>query len=433
MAHGYLLHQFLSPLYNARTDEYGGDLEGRTRFAREVLARGARARRRRLHGRHPHRRERVPSRRAGRRRDARGHRAAPRRGAHRLPRPRRRRLSQRPLHLPVVADAVRVAARRRGRGEGGEPRRAGVRRRRGARRSRRPRRSSAPASPTWSPSRGRRSPTPTWGSSCATAPGGRHPALHPTEPGMPRPGQSRACRCRARSTRIAGRELERPPRARATAPQRWVVVGGGPAGMRAAVELAADGHAVTLLEQADELGGQLRLARRGAGTRDRRAAHRRPGRDLAAAGVDVRLGVDGDGRARARRSGPDGVVIATGARAPRTTSLAAGWCVHRRHARGRHDRRVHGGRRPASAWAGASRSSTTTAPPTRRASCCCSSRPSTEVELITPFETIFPHVGAGYDRPLLLERLAAHPRIRPASSPTASTRSARTPSTRATP
>ena len=41
MAHGYLLHQFLSPLYNARTDSYGGDLEGRTRFAREVLARCA--------------------------------------------------------------------------------------------------------------------------------------------------------------------------------------------------------------------------------------------------------------------------------------------------------------------------------------------------------------------------------------------------------
>ena len=43
MAHGYLLHQFLSPLYNARTDGYGGDLEGRTRFAREVL-RAVRAR-----------------------------------------------------------------------------------------------------------------------------------------------------------------------------------------------------------------------------------------------------------------------------------------------------------------------------------------------------------------------------------------------------
>ena len=36
-AHGYLLHEFLSPLSNTRTDQYGGSFENRTRILRETV------------------------------------------------------------------------------------------------------------------------------------------------------------------------------------------------------------------------------------------------------------------------------------------------------------------------------------------------------------------------------------------------------------
>lgn len=37
-AHGYLIHEFLSPLSNKRLDEYGGSLENRTRFLQEIIS-----------------------------------------------------------------------------------------------------------------------------------------------------------------------------------------------------------------------------------------------------------------------------------------------------------------------------------------------------------------------------------------------------------
>ncbi len=36
-AHGYLIHEFLAPMSNKRTDEYGGNLENRSRFLLEIV------------------------------------------------------------------------------------------------------------------------------------------------------------------------------------------------------------------------------------------------------------------------------------------------------------------------------------------------------------------------------------------------------------
>ena len=104
------------------------------------------------------------------------------------------------------------------------------------------------------------------------------------------------------------------PRTRARA---VAVVGGGPAGLAAALTAAERGHRVTLFEADEELGGQFRLAQRIPGKEEFAETLRYYRRRFEVLGVDVRLGT----RATVDDlRGFDDVVVATGV-VPRTVSF----------------------------------------------------------------------------------------------------------------
>ncbi len=119
-----------------------------------------------------------------------------------------------------------------------------------------------------------------------------------------------------------GRELTlTAPRSRA---RSVLVIGAGPAGAAAAIEAADAGAAVTLVERAEAIGGQLRLAGLAPGHAETWEIYRRStAARLKAAGVSLQLGVNGDPQLA---SGFELVVLATGAR-PYAPALELGATV----------------------------------------------------------------------------------------------------------
>ena len=105
-----------------------------------------------------------------------------------------------------------------------------------------------------------------------------------------------------------------------TQPRRVAVVGAGPAGLACATVAAGRGHAVTLFDSAEEIGGQFNLAKRIPGKEEFHETVRYFGRQLTLTGVDVRLGTRVDAQAL-RDGGFDAVVLATGI-APRLPAIA---------------------------------------------------------------------------------------------------------------
>lgn len=113
---------------------------------------------------------------------------------------------------------------------------------------------------------------------------------------------------------VVGREEELGSLAPAAAAKHVVVVGGGPAGLEAAWVAAARGHRVTLLERSDGLGGKIRLAQALPGRAeiadfaDWRAA------ECERRGVEIRLGTEASAESVLGLH-PDAVIVATGGRA----------------------------------------------------------------------------------------------------------------------
>lgn len=399
MAHGYLLHQFLSPLYNRRTDGYGGDLEGRTRFPREVL-RAVRARVgddftvgiRIVANEHNAAgldaadcRELVGALRAESRIDFLDTAAG---GYH-------------DVHWVFPSSAMPAAWLR---DDVAALKRAnpdvpvfGV----GAAHSVEAAEEvlSSGIADMVALTRGQLADPDLATKLLTGATEGIRHCIRLNQGCLGRGSQGLAVSCTVNPA--AGRELEPSPR-RAALPGRWTIVGGGPAGLRAAIDLAQLGHTVTLLERGEQLGGQLRRAARVPGRGSVALLVSDLERDARAAGVEIRLATPAT-LASIRDTSPSGVVLAAGALPPETTALAVDGAFD--------------GERPATvdAWTAmddparlGGRILVVDDDGTAHASGVLLSLVASgaPVQVVTPFEQLLPHVGTGYERQLVLRTIA---------------------------
>ena len=101
--------------------------------------------------------------------------------------------------------------------------------------------------------------------------------------------------------------------------KRIAVVGAGPAGLSFAVTAAGRGHDVTLIEAANEVGGQFNMAGKVPGKEEFQETLRYFGKQLELTGVQVRLGARAEAHALADE-GFDEIILATGV-IPRTPGI----------------------------------------------------------------------------------------------------------------
>ncbi|MCP4387545.1 MAG: FAD-dependent oxidoreductase [Gammaproteobacteria bacterium] len=112
---------------------------------------------------------------------------------------------------------------------------------------------------------------------------------------------------------LSGREQAMGEMQPTAKPDKLLVIGGGPAGMKAAAVAARRGHRVTLHERSGSLGGQVKLAEALPGRAEFGGVTTNLQHELLQAGVDIELSSELDEDAL-RRIAPDHVILATGAR-----------------------------------------------------------------------------------------------------------------------